>query len=84
VGKDTRCNQPLFKHRRHRTHSECDADGKTDILNHRVEAAKGIVVDRGDHITDVMYEPQEKSARAIAVWITAISVVIALAGKEKK
>lgn len=84
MGKDTRCNQPLFKHRRPRTHSECGAGGKTDILNHRVEAAKGIAVDRGDQITDVMYEPQEKSARAIAVWIAAISVAVALAGKKKK
>ena len=84
MGKDTRCNQPLFKHRRRRTQSECGAGGKTDILNHRVEAAKGIAVDRGDQITDVMYEPQEKSARAIAVWIAAISVAVALAGKKKK
>jgi hypothetical protein len=53
VGKHTRCNQPIFKHRRRRTHSECGAGGKTDILNHRVEAAKGIAVDRGDQITYV-------------------------------
>lgn len=52
VGKHTSCNQPIFKHRRRRTHSECGAGGKTDIL-HRVEAAKGIAVDRGDQITYV-------------------------------
>jgi hypothetical protein len=31
-----------------------------------------------------MYEPQEKSARAIAVRIAAISVAVALVGKKKK
>jgi len=47
VGKDTRCNQSRFKHKRRRTHIECDAGGKTNILNQRVEVAKGIAVDRG-------------------------------------
>jgi len=31
-----------------------------------------------------MYEPQEKSVRAIAVWIAAISVAVALVSKKKK
>jgi trans-aconitate methyltransferase len=47
VRKDTRCNQLLLKHKRRRTHIECGAGGKTNILNQRVEVAKGIAVDRG-------------------------------------
>lgn len=40
------CNQPIFKHRSVE-HIANTVHAATDILNHGVEAAKGITVDRG-------------------------------------